>query len=264
MQKTEAREAVTLVNEGQKIFGIFHRPLGESSYPAILMCHGLAGHKAGRYRTYVNLAEKLAAHGIGVLRIDFRGSGDSEGDFSAMTLMGEVSDALVALQWLEHHDEIDKNRIGLFGRSLGGAVAVIAASEYKQCKSIALWCPIFSGDQWHDKWLIVKNNNGRPEHLSALCTINGQRGGILFFEELFRMRLEPHLARLSHLPLLHAHGLKDDVVLPTHAEAYKKERQHAEGASRFLLLPESDHDFSDITERQKAIHETCLWFENTL
>lgn len=261
---TEEREAVTLLNEGQKIFGIFHRPLVAKPYPAILMCHGLAGHKAGRYRIYVDLAEKLAANGIGVLRIDFRGSGDSEGEFSAMTLRGEVSDALVALKWLANHEEVDENRIGLFGRSLGGAVAVIAASEYTRCKSLVLWCPIFSGDQWHDKWMLVKNNNGHPEHLAALRTINGQMGGIPFFEELFAMQLKPHLARLASTPLLHVHGLKDDVVLPTHAEAYKGARTQAQATSKFLLLPESDHDFSHIAERQQAIKETCQWFQDTL
>lgn len=258
----EEREAITLVNEGQKIFGIFHRPLVSTPYPAILMCHGLGGHKAGRYRIYVELADQLTAHGVGVLRIDFRGSGDSEGLFSAMTLSGQVSDALVALTWLRNHPEVASDRIGLFGRSLGGAVAVITAANYNHCKSLALWCPFFSGDQWHEKWNLVKNNNGHPEHLSALRTINGQVAGIPFYEELFAMELTHYLEKLATTPLLHIHGLKDETVLPSHAEAFKRAREGTE--SKFLLLPESDHDFTPLQERKKAIKETCLWFQTTL
>ena len=264
MHKHEARESVTLVNKGEKIFGIFHRPLVKAPYPAVLMCHGLAGHKAGRFRVYVELAEQLSAHGIGVLRIDFRGSGDSEGDFAAMTLKGEVSDALLGLNWLRNEADVDEKRIGLFGRSLGGAVAVITAAEYDHCKSLALWCAIYSGDQWHDKWIMVKSNDGHPEHLAALKTFNGQMAGVPFFEELFSMRLKPFLKKLNDTPLLNIHGLKDDIVLTSHAEAYKEERKVSAAPSKFIILSETDHDFSHHHDRKKAIKETCQWFKETL
>lgn len=264
LQKHEERESITLTNEGQKIFGIFHRPLVRKPYPAVLMCHGLAGHKTGRYRLYVDLAEQLTAYGIAALRLDFRGSGDSEGDFSSMTLTGEVSDALLGMQWLRDCPDVDETRIGLFGRSLGGAVAVIAAAEFDHCKSLALWCSIFSGDQWHDKWAMVKNNDGHPEHLTALRTINGQVAGLPFFEELFAMQLKPCLAKLADIPLLDIHGLKDEVVFPFQAEAYKAERKDSSAPSKFIFMPETDHDFSHLGERKKAIQETCLWFQSTL
>lgn len=264
MPKTEERHAMALMNENEKIFGIFHRPTSDAPYPAVLMCHGMAGNKAGRYRIYVDLAQQLAMSGIAALRIDFRGSGDSEGSFEAMTLKGEVSDALVALAWLQQQAGVDPNRIGLFGRSLGGAVAVMAASEYGRSKSLALWCPIFSGAQWHDKWLWVKQNNAYADALKALRTINGQTAGIAFLEQLFSMQLSPHLDKLAHIPLFHAHGLKDNTVLPTHAEAYKTARESAPALSKFILLPESDHDFSALEEREKVIEETCHWFKSTL
>ena len=130
MLKHEERHSVTLHNQGEKLFGIFHRPLTGSPFPAVLICHGLAGHKTGRYRVYVELAEQLTAHGIGALRIDFRGSGDSEGAFADMTLSGEVSDAILAMKWVQTQAEVDSGRVGIFGRSLGGTVAVITAAEY--------------------------------------------------------------------------------------------------------------------------------------
>lgn len=258
----ETRESVTLHNEGEKLFGIFHKPLVAEPFPAVLICHGLAGHKTGRYRVYVELAEALTAKGIGVLRVDFRGSGDSEGIFSEMTLSSEVSDALVSLKWLENAPGVDKKRIGLFGRSLGGAVAVITAAEFQACKSLALWAPIYSGNQWEEGWNYVKSQNIDPKDYAHLRTINGQVAGVSFFEELFEMSIENKLETLKSVPMLHIHGLKDDIVFPSHAEAYRLKRDGVE--SKFILLPESDHDFSFMPEKISAIAETAQWFQDTL
>lgn len=264
-QRHETREAITLENEGQRLFGVLHRPLVADPCPAVLFCHGLAGHKTGRYRIYVDLAEALTAQGIAVFRVDFRGSGDSEGAFGDMTLAGEVSDALLSLSWLKNASGIDPKRVGIFGRSLGGAVAVITAAEFQEAKSLALWAPIFSGDQWRDMWKMVMEQEGTINPMinhEELRTINGQVAGMPFFQELFNMELENELAKLKDVPLLHIHGLKDDVVYPAQANGYKQVREGSD--SKFYLYDESDHDFSFIPERRRAITETSLWFKNTL
>src|SRR5262249_949470 len=153
---------------GQKIFGVIHRPLNVKKSPFVLMCHGLGGHKVGKGRLYVHLAEKLVSVGIGALRIDFRGSGDSEGDFSQMTIDSEVSDALVALNYLKNDPLIDSERIALFGRSFGGVVAILAAQRFSQIKSIVLWAPVFGSEQWKEKWLKVHAAPISPEQRNSL------------------------------------------------------------------------------------------------
>lgn len=119
MSITEERESIVLTNEGEKIFGVLHLPKGIDKPPCVLVLHGLGGHKTGRFRVYVDLAESLVKAGIAVLRFDFRGSGDSEGSFAEMTLNGEISDALVVLKFLHKDSRIDNQRIGIFGRSMG-------------------------------------------------------------------------------------------------------------------------------------------------
>ena len=56
----EERESIILKNHGQKLFCIFHKPAHRKNCPAVLLCHGLGGHKVGRYRLYVSLAKHLA------------------------------------------------------------------------------------------------------------------------------------------------------------------------------------------------------------
>lgn len=264
MQKTEIREGIVLENFNQKIFGILHRPITNKSTPAILICHGLAGHKTGKYRLYVNLAKALAESGIAALRIDFRGSGDSEGEFSDMTLEGEVSDALKGLDFLYNNPLFDNSRIGLFGRSVGGTVALIAARRHGKIKSLATWAPLYDGEQWAEKWEMVQKQDLSPEHRFSMMMVNGQVPGIDFLKQLFTIRMDEVLKELDGSPLLHIHGELDNIINIHHANKYLELRKLAKGLNKFIRLPKSDHDFSEPREQKIAIIETCQWFIDTL
>lgn len=264
MQTMEERESIVLHNKGQKIFGVLHKPLKKSKHPVVLICHGLAGHKTGKYRLYVSLAKKLALEGIATLRIDYRGSGDSEGEFYETTIDGVVSDILVALKFLKDHSDVDSSRLGLFGRSFGGAMALMAAKEFQNIRSLALWAPIFSGEPWLDKWKLVESNAVTESQKRELMSVNGQEASLAFFEQFFKMKLDHVLSELNTIPLLHIHGDKDSVVTTVHAEKYIKYREHALGETKFIRLPDADHDFSKPHEQEKAIKTTVEWFKETL
>lgn len=263
MSKLEERDPIVLHNQGQKIFGVMHRPTNASKTPAVLMCHGLGGHKVGKGRLYVQLAERLAASGISSLRFDFRGSGDSEGAFSDMTIESEVSDAVVALDALKNDPRVDTERIAIFGRSFGGVVAVLAAQKIGIIKSLALWAPVFSIDQWKEKWQQahaapsgIQNNN--------LMDIEGMQPGYPFFKQLFALKLADSLHELSKIPLLHIHGEQDAIVNLSHADKFEEVRLHAPGESHFKRLPNTGHDFLDSIDRELALEATIDWFKRTL
>ncbi len=262
--KFEERESFTLHNSGQKIFAVMHRPINKKKSPAVIMCHGLAGDKTGKFRVYVLLAEMLAKHGIISLRFDFRGSGDSEGDFSDMTIEGEVSDALTALAFLEQSPYVDTSKLGVFGRSIGGSVAILAASRFKKIKSIVTWAPLSDGEQWINQWKRLQSPNVTEEMKNTAMRINGQLPGDEFFKQLFSMKIKEELSSLQHVPMLHIHGENDEVVLIEHAKKYEKFRENVLEKTRFIRLPNADHDFSDMSEQSVAINETCQWFVNTL
>lgn len=264
MPTTEIRESVVLTNEGQKIFGILHLPAGVANPPCVLICHGLGGHKTGRYRVYVDLAEALVRENIAVFRFDFRGSGDSEGAFSEMTLTGEIEDALAALKYLQTEERIDRNRIGVFGRSLGGAVAVLSSARFGHVKCISLWAPFFNGDQWKEEWARVSQGHATEEESHELRRINGQVAGLHFYAEMFGMRIDQALKQLAHIPFLIMHGEKDELISIRHSELYVEERQESNAQTQFIRLPEADHDFSYTIERYYAIEKTAKWFEENL
>jgi dipeptidyl aminopeptidase/acylaminoacyl peptidase len=264
MSVYEERESVVLSNEGEKIFGILHLPKGEDKPPCVMVCHGLGGHKTGKYRVYVELAESLIKAKIAVFRFDFRGSGDSEGTFSEMTLQGEVSDALLALDYLVHCPKVDSSRLGVFGRSLGGAVAIKAAAITQNIKSAALWAPLYNGEQWLHKWQHLLSGRTSEQEGVEMRRINGQVAGMEFYSELFSTDMGEQLKTLMEVPLLLMHGEKDEVIGISHSEKYYAARKPSGAPLEFIRLPNGDHDFTHPGERQFAISKTTEWFQKTL
>lgn len=263
-QAFEFREPIEFENQGSKIFGVIHRPIKKTKVPAVLFCHGLAGHKIGRHRMYVLLAEYLSKAGIASLRFDFRGSGDSEGDFGEMSLEGEVDDAMKALDLLIKLPYIDTDKIGIFGRSFGGAIAIIAAHRFGKIKSIALWAPVFNAVQWEEKWEIVQTHQLAEAERHDMMRYNGQLPSMSFYSELFSMNLDKELESLKDIPMLHIHGVMDPVVSIEHATMFEGKRMGSKAETVFIKLPHSDHDFTHPEEKLQAFAITTEWFANTL
>ena len=72
---------VVFDSKGQQIVGMLHVPNGRGRFPGALLLHGFTGTKTESHRMFVKLSRRLAEHGIASLRFDFRGSGDSAGEF---------------------------------------------------------------------------------------------------------------------------------------------------------------------------------------
>lgn len=264
MDPVEIREAITLENNGEKIFGIFHRPLLAEKAPAIVICPGFAGNKSGKFRMFVTLSKELAKRGIAVLRFDYRGSGDSEGEFQEITLDGKISDTLKCLEFLSSHPRIDSTRIGLLGRSLGGAIAILTARRYPSIKSLALWAPVFRSDPWRELWESFQSKTTLDEKKKEILrNLPGNIPNLEFMRQFFQLDLQSEMKKLHHIPLLHIHGEKDCVVNIEHAKDFEQARLGVDN-TRFIQLPKSDHDFSDFSEQSIAIQETAQWFLQTL
>jgi|GEM_PF-184482 len=263
-QSVELRESVTVLNEGQKIFGMLHKPVSQTPFPIVMLLHGLGGHKVGRYRVGVDTSARLAAIGIGTIRFDFRGCGDSEGEYSKMTVESQVSDALAILRYIQEHPEVDQQRIGILGRSLGSALSIMAAAQLGTVKTMCLWAPLFDGEQWlpiYQKHPTVVHDKEKEEEL---MTLDGQTPGLEFYHQFFRIDLRSSLQKLEHVPMLFIHGCQDKNVFFSHSEKYLHARKNAPAETRLIQLPLSDHHFTPLNERRIAINETVRWFEKTL
>ena len=77
----------------------------------------------------------LARHGYGVLLFDRRGQGESEGDPHAFGWEGE-KDIKAAIAFLKHRPDVDPERIGGIGLSVGGELMLQAAAETDDLKAV--------------------------------------------------------------------------------------------------------------------------------
>lgn len=81
-----------------------------------------------------NVSRALTAAGFGVLRFDFTGLGESEGDFENTNFSGNVEDLLAAAAFLKK--EYTAPTL-LIGHSLGGAAVIMAAAKLDEVKAVA-------------------------------------------------------------------------------------------------------------------------------
>lgn len=107
-------------------------PLRKEPYPFAIFAHVFTGSKNLTGARHISKA--LNAKGIAVLRFDFTGLGDSEGNFSETNFSSNVDDILAAASYLEEHYEEPQL---LIGQSLGGAAAIFAAKELESVKAVA-------------------------------------------------------------------------------------------------------------------------------
>ena len=80
-------------------------------------------------------AKLLARHGYGVLLFDRRGEGESEGDPNLFGWQGE-RDIHAAVAFLQGRPDVDPERIGGIGLSVGGEMMIEAAAESPELKAI--------------------------------------------------------------------------------------------------------------------------------
>jgi alpha/beta superfamily hydrolase len=85
-------------------------------------------------KAIVRISRGLAAAGIGVLRFDFTGLGNSEGDFSDTNFETNLADIFAATEWMKKRQTPPQILIGL---SLGGAAMMAAAEKIESVQGIA-------------------------------------------------------------------------------------------------------------------------------
>jgi len=183
--------------------------------PGLVVCHGFpSGPKSAKAsgQTYPELAERLAADaGWTVLTFNFRGTGDSDGDFS---IGGWLEDLHYAVDHLYALGDIDG--VWLAGASTGGSLAICAAGEDERVRGVAALSARADFDDWashprqfldHAKEIGVIRNRAFPADVDA------------WIRELRETRPLALATKLAPRPLLLVQGSDDDVVPAIDARA---------------------------------------------
>lgn len=131
-------------SEGLKIYGLLTVPTGEkpvNGWPVIIFNHGYI--PPNQYKTaekYESYVDGFARNGYIVFKSDYRGHGNSGGS----TEGGHISpaytiDVLNALSSLKRFKDANPQKIGMWGHSMGGSIALRAMAISKEIKAGAIW-----------------------------------------------------------------------------------------------------------------------------
>jgi dipeptidyl aminopeptidase/acylaminoacyl peptidase len=246
-------ELINFISDGIKLYGMLHHPLAQGPHPAVMLLHGFTGQRVESHRIFVKLARRLASNGLAALRFDFRGSGESEGEFADITIARWVRDALAGLDWLAERQGIDPDQLGVLGLSIGGCTAAIVAGRRpEQVKALALWSAAADVARVIPEWLRGAN----PIPLENGYDVGGNILGQDFLTELPDVHPAEEVARFPG-PALIVHGTMDEIVPFTNADAFAAALA---GRARKHLVSGANHTFTRVSWETEVLGVTADFF----
>jgi len=129
-----------------RLFGFVHLPPEDRAVRATwVFCYPFAEEKLWVHRVFVGFARRLAARGEAVLRFDYFGEGDSDGEFAQADLDSRAADVDAAIAVVRERTGGDAP-LRLLGIRLGATLAASAAERAARCDRLVLWEPIVRGE----------------------------------------------------------------------------------------------------------------------
>ena len=260
--KYEAKEhIVTFQNEGMKIAASLVVPKDAGKRPVVLFLNGFAGNRkeilipgTDEYM-WERLSRILAEQGLASLRIDFRGSGESDGDYTMTTFSTQISDAMTAVGFIGRNlrDYVNWKSIGIIGFSQGGLVGACTAARDSRVDSLCLWSAVSQPPMAYEnlfskagmkKGLALKEG----ETITLPIYINEQYAnwdvplGKEFFDQIFQVSPLSEVSKNYKGPLFVLCGLNDPILWPQPHQGEIYLRYH-EGFEKLVML-EADHAFN--------------------
>lgn len=226
-------QKITFKNkEGQTLVGRLEMPVDQHPHNFAIFAHCFTCNK--NLIAVKNIGKALTSSGFAVLRFDFTGLGESEGDFSDTNFSGNVADLVTAANFVA--GEYMAPTL-IIGHSLGGAAAIYAATEIPSIKAVVtIGAP---SNPAHVQHLLKSGLEEIESKGKAVVNLSGRDFTIKkqFLEDLETKAL-PDTVKKLRKPLLILHSPQDDTVGIKNAEEIYLAAYHPKS---FVSLDGADH-----------------------
>jgi pimeloyl-ACP methyl ester carboxylesterase len=231
--------------DGYRLGGILDLPANGKPNGFAVFSHCFTCNK--QYKLAVFLGRLLAEKGYGLLRYDFPGLGESEGDFSQTTFQGYVSDVRHASEFLRKNYSAP---VMLIGHSFGGGASLAAAESIGSIKLVVTFAATARPADVRPGLQDAKEE-AESTGLGRL-TIDGKTLELRreFFDSLTDVELEPSV-RALRAKLLAVHSTDDEIVPFENAQSLVKWAPRSE----LLRLEGAGHLFTN-NEHVKQVIES--------
>jgi 2,6-dihydroxypseudooxynicotine hydrolase len=237
-------ERVEIPFEGTKLAGILRKPVGVTKPPVMVMACGLDSTKE---ETEAYEAPFLA-RGIAILVFDGPGQGEAQYD---LPIRGNYETAVKAvIDYIGTRADLDSNRVGMWGVSLGGYYAPRATAFDKRIKAcIALGGPFNMGKAW----------DGLPELTREAFRVRShgktQEDGR---QVALTLTLEG-VAQNITCPIFIVNGRRDRIIPPADAERLARE---VKGPVELMMIDDGNHIGNNRAYRWRS--QTADWMKEQL
>jgi len=241
--------------EGLKLAAWLDMPLHDKPRAYALLAHGFTLTKG--LKAYDHISRALTRHGIALLRFDFTGLADSEGDFSDTGFSSNVSDIVAAAVFLEKSFEAPRM---LIGHSLGGAATLIAAHDIASANAVVVIAA--PCDPSHITHLFAGREAELAQHGALKIKLGGRRFVIKqqFLDDVNQASTCAATASLNKA-LLIFHSPHDTIVDIKHAQHIYESARHPKS---FISLDHADHMLSDPVDACYVGSVIASWAEKYL
>lgn len=216
-------------SKNQRLVGILEE-CDKNKIIIIIICHGMTANKDCNF--IPPLSEFLHKNNFSILRFDFTGNGESDGELSEGTYTQEVDDLGRAIDFSEG---LGYKKIIVMGHSMGGAVAIIRACRDKRINLlVAIAAVAYPGrERLVEKQKKELSENGYTFYWGKY-KINKK-----FFEDASKYDITKYVNKIK-IPFLVIHGDKDIIVDPKEArDIYKNASQ----PKKLEMIKEAKHEF---------------------
>ena len=221
---------------GQKLSARIDLPADQDPIACALFAHCFTCSK--NIKAISHISRALTREGIAVLRFDFTGLGESEGDFADTNFSSNVEDLVMAAEFMADNYRAPKI---LIGHSLGGAAVLQAAAKIPSAVAvITIAAPADPGHVsralGNSREIIERRGEANVDLAGRTFKIKKQ-----FLEDLGAVRMEETIRNLNRA-LLILHSPMDDIVGIGNAAKIFQTARHPKS---FISLDKADHLLMD-------------------
>ena len=142
---------VEFPSNGLVLRGLLRTPGGDGPHPLVILAHGLGGLKEW---TIPEVAGALVDAGIAAMAFDYRNFGDSDGlPREEVDHYGRIEDWQSAISYATTVPGIDRERIGIWGTSLGGRDVLAVAAIDRRVRCVVSQVPLIKWEPAFAAWL---------------------------------------------------------------------------------------------------------------